>query len=408
MSKLNGSNPGYKQSEFGWIPQDWKVELLDKVAKRGSGHTPDKSFVNYYNGGVKWISLADSYRLDKGYVYETEVEISDDGLKNSSAVLHPSGTVLMSRDAGVGKSAIMGIDMAVSQHFITWTCNGKLDNVFLYYWLQFKKIYFEKQAVGSTIKTIGLPFFKKLKIVYPSLPEQRVIAQILSTWDISISKAYQLIQFQQQRKKVLMQQLLTGKKRLPGFSGEWKERRLGELFDERNDCGRVELPLLSITADRGVIYQSESDKKNTSNDDKSKYKRICVGDIGYNTMRMWQGRSALSALEGLVSPAYTIVVPKEIADALYFSYLFKTEHVIHSFFRNSQGLVDDTLNCKFKDFALVKVSVPPTKEEQMAIAAVLKTADDEIETLRKKLNALKEQKKGLMQQLLTGKKRVKV
>lgn len=240
-----------------------------------------------------------------------------------------------------------------------------------------------------------------------STVEQKLIAAVLDTWDTAISKTYQLVAQKEQRKKALMQQLLTGKRRLSGFNEAWRETHLGDCFTERNEVARIDLPLLSITADRGVILQSESDKKDTSNEDKAKYKRICAGDIGYNTMRMWQGRSALSGLEGLLSPAYTIVTPREKADVLFFSYLFKTPKLIHLFFRQSQGLVDDTLNCKYPDFSSVRVKVPASKNEQIAIAEVLQDADKEIQLLGAKLDALKQQKTGLMQKLLTGQIRVR-
>lgn len=164
---------------------------------------------------------------------------------------------------------------------------------------------------------------------------------------------------------------------------------------------------MSITADRGVILQSESDKKDTSNDDKSKYKRICPNDIGYNTMRMWQGRSALSAMEGIVSPAYTIVTPKVEVDPLFISELIKQPRVVYDFWTHSQGLVGDMLNCKFHNFSQVKVAIP-SHHEQKAIAEVLTAADNEITIHRKKLDILRLQKRGLMQQLLTGKTRVKI
>ena len=99
-----------------------------------------------------------------------------------------------------------------------------------------------------------------------------------------------------------MQNLLTGKKRLKGFSGDWKEYQLGQMFAERNERNNDGLALLSI-GQNGVYPQEDSIKKDTSNSDKSKYKKICIGDIGYNTMRMWQGRSALSNLEGIVNSA---------------------------------------------------------------------------------------------------------
>ena len=395
-----------KPTSISHLLSDWKVSVLDKLTKRGSGHTPDKKYEDYYNGGIKWVSLADSHRLDKGLISETEIEISALGIRKSSAVLHPAGTVLMSRDAGVGKSAVMAVDMAVSQHFIVWRCGEEIDNWFLYYWLQGKKGYFERQAVGSTIKTIGLPLFKKLTIAHPKYPEQKAIAHVLGLMDSAINQNNRLIAQKELRKKWLMQNLLTGKKRLKGFSGEWNEFHLGEMFVERSEANQVGLPLLSVGA-AGVYPQADSTKKDTSNEDKSKYKRICPGDIGYNTMRMWQGRSALSSLEGIVSPAYTIVTPKETADSIFFSYLFKMPKLMNLFWRNSQGLVDDTLNCKFKDFSIVKVHLP-NKYEQTAIAQVLQTADKEIQLLKSKTEKLLEQKKGMMQQLLTGKKRLKL
>lgn len=260
------------------------------------------------------------------------------------------------------------------------------------------------KSVGAQ-PAISTPHLKKLKFPKPPLPEQKAIACVLSTADAAIHTTEKLIAKKELRKKWLMQQLLTGKKRLKGFGGEWKEMYLSEMFKERNETKFYKLPLLSI-GQNGVYPQEESIKKDTSNEDKSKYKRICPGDIGYNTMRMWQGRSALSELEGIVSPAYTIVTPKKNADSLFFSYLFKMPKMTNLFWRNSQGLVDDTLNCKFKDFSIVKVVLPQTKEEQTAIARVLQAADKEISLLKTKAKKLREQKKGLMQVLLTGKKRL--
>lgn len=204
----------FQDSVLGEIPESWMVDLLDNQTKRVSGHTPNKAFANYYNGGIKWVSLADSSSLDKGWIFNTKNEISLEGVKNSSAVIHPKGTVLMSRDAGVGKSAVMGENMAVSQHFIAWICCEKLNNWFLYYWLQVKKEYFERIAVGSTIKTIGLPIFKKLQIPVPPITEQNEIATILQTIDEKIDVLKSKKESYQELKKGLMQQLLTGKVRV--------------------------------------------------------------------------------------------------------------------------------------------------------------------------------------------------
>ena len=187
---------------------DWELKQLEDLAKRGSGHTPSKSNPAYYQGGIKWISLADSRRLDAGLISETETEISAQGIKKSSAVLHAAGTVLISRDAGVGKSAVMGLPMAVSQHFIVWTCHAHLlSNWFLYYLLQEMKPIFERFATGSTIKTIGLPFFKELRIAIPALPEQQRIADCLTSLAHLITADTQELETLKNHKKGLMQQL---------------------------------------------------------------------------------------------------------------------------------------------------------------------------------------------------------
>lgn len=201
------TQPRLRFPEFLGAPE-WEVKKLEDLAKRGSGHTPSKLDPEHYNGGIKWISLADSKRLDVGLISKTEHEISAKGIKNSSAVLHPAGTVLISRDAGVGKSAVMALPMAVSQHFIVWTCHANLlSNWFLYYQLQEMKPIFERIATGSTIKTIGLPFFKELLIAVPTLPEQQRIADCLSSLDALITAATQTLDTLKTHKQGLMQQL---------------------------------------------------------------------------------------------------------------------------------------------------------------------------------------------------------
>ena len=196
------------------LNQKWDKVLLDEVAKRGTGHTPNKKISSYWNGGIKWVSLSDSSKMDNRYIYETDKEISLDGIENSSAVLHPKNTVVLVRDAGIGKSGILGQDMAVSQHFIAWRCSEKLDYIFLYYWLQIQKPYFELIAIGSTIKTIGMPFFKKLKIPLPPLKEQTKIANILTKADEKLEVLRAKKAKYEELKVGLMQKLLTGEVRV--------------------------------------------------------------------------------------------------------------------------------------------------------------------------------------------------
>lgn len=202
----------YQETVIGWIPKDWQYELLDNLALRGSGHTPNKDHPEYWSGGIKWVSLADSNKLDQLYISDTQLEISHKGIVNSSAVLHPAGIVVLSRDAGIGKSAITTEPMAVSQHFMCWKCDQKMDNHFLYYWMQFNKRTFENIAMGSTILTIGLPYFKRLKIACPvGLLEQEAIAQRLKTTDTRIFSMQAELMKLRNEKHGLMQDLLTGK-----------------------------------------------------------------------------------------------------------------------------------------------------------------------------------------------------
>ncbi len=199
--------PQLRFPEFQDAPE-WENKKLEELAKRGSGHTPSKSHPEYYNGGIKWVSLADSRRLDKRLISETKNELSKKGLENSSAVLHPAGTVLVSRDAGVGKSAVMSLPMAVSQHFIVWTCDSrKLVNWFLYYLLQTMKPLLERSATGSTIKTIGLQFFLDLNVMIPSTEEQHRIADCLSSLDDLIAAQSDRLEALEAHKQWLMQQL---------------------------------------------------------------------------------------------------------------------------------------------------------------------------------------------------------
>ncbi|MCM2562507.1 restriction endonuclease subunit S [Lutimaribacter sp. EGI FJ00015] len=201
----------YKQTPLGWMPKEWEDRLLDDVAQRGSGHTPSKSIASYWNGGIKWVSLADSHRLDQVYISETDKEISEAGLANSSAVRHPENTVILSRDAGIGKSAILASEMAVSQHFMAWRCSPRLNHVFLYYLLQREKPKFEAIAMGSTIKTIGLSFFKKYVISLPPKGEQDRSAEILLEMEGNIGRNEQELRKLRAAKSGLMDDLLTGR-----------------------------------------------------------------------------------------------------------------------------------------------------------------------------------------------------
>ncbi len=402
----NKTKPFYNTT----IPDEWEIKTLNKFGDFSKGKGILKA--ELISEGIPCIRYGEIYTTHSYVINEFCSFINEEVAKESKEI--KKGDILFAGSGEtieeIGKSvAFIGSEKAyVGGDIIILSTDKNVSAECLSYALETDSARKQKRRLGqgNSVVHIYSKDLLKLRIPLPPLPEQKAIAHALALMDKAINANIQLISQKELRKKWLMQNLLTGKKRLNGFSGVWKEVHLSDMFSERNERNNNGLALLSI-GQNGVYPQENSIKKDTSNSDKSKYKKICVGDIGYNTMRMWQGRSALSSLEGIVSPAYTIVTPKENADSLFFAYLFKTPKLINLFWRNSQGLVNDTLNCKFKDFSIVKVFLPP-KEGQTAIAQVLQSADKELALLKAKTDKLKEQKKGMMQVLLTGKKRLKI
>ena len=373
---------------------------LGDIVSITSGESPSLYHLKA-EGKYPYVKVEDLNNCEK--YQESCREYSDDNnttIKAGSIIFPKRGASILNNKVRIAAKDIQMDSnmMAITPH------TAIVDTEFLYIRILHERLY--RIADTSSIPQINNKHIIPYKIAVPPLAEQRKIAEVLGVWDEAIEKQARLIEKLALRKRGLMQRLLSAKLRLPGFSEPWKTHKLQELFTERNETNRTDLPLLSITGDRGVILQTESEKRDTSNDDKSKYKRIAKGDIGYNTMRMWQGRSALSGLEGIVSPAYTIVVPNTDVDGYYMSVLFKQPRLIYDFWTHSQGLVGDTLNCKYRDFGQVHICCPPLAE-QKAITEVLTAADREIELAKEKLDRLRRQKRGLMQQLLTGKKRIK-
>lgn len=377
------------------IPDDWKYGLLDEFAQRGSGHTPSKSFPEYWNGGVKWISLTDSSSLDNGYIYNTQKEISEEGISNSSAVLHPAETVVLSRDAGVGKSAVMATTMAVSQHFIAWRCDNDttINSWYLYNWLQVLKPEFERHAIGSTIKTIGLSYFKKLKIGLPPIKEQNKIAKILTTWDKAITTTEKLLANSQQQKKALMQQLLTGKKRFEEFSDVWSEVLLGDISNITTGSSNRQDSYL----DGKYAFFDRSEDIRTSDQYLFDCEAVIVPGEGQDFVPKYfigkfdlhQRTYAITNFEG--------------CDGVFIFYLIS--HFRRYFL--SQAVGSTVKSLRLPMFLKMKLKIPAIKE-QKNISLVLSNLDENINNLKQKLDCLKQEKKSLMQQLLTGKRRVKV
>lgn len=394
----------YKKTPIGLLPEEWHIGALEDFGEVVTGSTPSTKDPGNFGNDYMFITPSDINGCK--YIRQSSRGISKQGF-NTCRKIPPNSVVFVCIGSTIGKVAISTQDCATNQQINAVVPRYENDAGYIFYYLQLRAPSIAQLAGKQAVPIINKAHFSSLPIPIPDPVEQRAISAELDKWDFAIEKIELLIAEKRLRRKGLMQQLLTGKRRLPGFGGKWRVVRLGNIFHNRTESARPDLPLVSIAGDRGVIPRDEIDRKDISNEDKSKYLRICPGDIGYNTMRMWQGVSGLSALEGIVSPAYTIVTPKEGIDGEFMAILFKFQPVVHLFYRHSQGMVSDTWNLKFRHFAEIKVTIPD-KEEQKAIAKVFQSIDRELNLLQANSNALREQKKGLMQQLLTGKKRVKV
>lgn len=388
------------------FPNDWtKIKLKECLVLE------ERPIVMDDDKGYRLVTVKRNF----GGIQERSVQKGKEILVKSQFVINERDFVISKRQIAHGACGVVPKELdnsIVSNEYNVFTTKENLNLNFFNYYVQlpFVKRYFYISSDGVHIEKLLFKTKDWLNryIVIPSISEQNKIVNILKDWDLAIEKQQQLIEKKKEFKKGLMQRLLSGEVRFKEFTDEWRTVKLGEIFKERKETGFNDLELLAITTANGVVRRTEVDVKDNSSEDKSKYKRILPGDIGYNTMRMWQGVSGLSKYEGIVSPAYTILKPVENIDSLYMSYLFKTPNVINLFYRYSQGLVSDTLNLKYENFKDIKVKISNNIEEQKKISEVLKTADKEIDLLEKELEALKLQKKGLMQRLLTGEVRVKV
>ena len=186
--------------------------------------------------------------------------------------------------------------------------------------------------------------------------------------------------------------------RFKGFEEDWEQRKLGECFTERIES----MPngeLISVTINDGIKKFSELGRHDNSNDDKSKYKKVCVGDIAYNSMRMWQGASGYSPYEGIVSPAYTVLAANHGVNSRCIAHQFKLSKMIHTFKINSQGITSDNWNLKFPTLSDISIYISRSIDEQGKIASLLESLDHLITLHQRKLEKLKIIKKSMLENL---------
>ena len=273
---------------------------------------------------------------------------------------------------------------------------------FIYYALLNFNI--KKLSFGTGQPLVKASELKMQNITMPVLyGEREVIGTYLKQLDNLITHHQQKLEHLEDLKKGMLQKMFpkegetVPEVRFPGFTGKWERRKLGDCFSERQERS-ADGELISVTINDGVKKFTELDRHDNSSEDKSKYKCVEIGDIAYNTMRIWQGASGISPYKGILSPAYTVLIPEDGIDSLFFSYVFKLENMLHKFQVNSQGLTSDTWNLKYNAFSGIETMVP-SLEEQEKIAAYFRNFDNLITLHKHRLEHLKELKKGLLQQM---------
>lgn len=385
------------------VPEGWNIKPLSEIAKVTSGGTPSRTKPEYWkNGTVPWIRTTDVQNCIL-YPEDTQEYISEQGLENSSAKLVPIGTILLAM-IGQGKTrgqvALLKFEASTNQNSAAIILNSDQEPDFHFNFLlsQYEKIRGMSNSAGQS--NLSGALVKAIKVPVPPLLEQKKIAQILSTWDKAITTTEQLLANSLQQKKALMQQLLTGKKRLLDnngirFSGNWKKVELGELLDYKQPTPYLvrstdysnDFATPVLTAGKTFIlgYTDETDGIYDSG-----LPVIIFDDFTTATQFVdFPFKAKSSAMKILTAkPGVMIQYVFEIMQMLNFIIGGHQRHWI-SIYSN------------------LVVSLP-SAEEQQKIIDVLSAADQETNALQQKLTHLNQEKKALMQQLLTGKRRVKI
>jgi type I restriction enzyme S subunit len=385
----NSENPASDKWE---IPSDWEVSKLGNfLEKIVGGGTPSRENSQYWNGDINWATVKDFTNFNP---FETQEKITELGLNNSASKLIPKGTIITVTRMALGKAVKFEIDVAINQDLKAIFPKPSLDVGFLYYWFEKNTSIIQGLGNGSTVKGITLEDLKSIQFYKIPLPEQIAIAQLLSTWDNAITKTQALIAQKEQRKKWLMQNLLTGKMRLKGFDGEWEDIELGELLNYEQPTKHLVKDTLYnnlyatpvLTAGKTFILGYTNEENGICTD-----LPVVIFD-DFTTASKYVDFPFKAK-----SSAMKLLRPKSTANLKYvFEAMQQMQYAVGGHERHWIS--------KF-----VYLTVPcPSLEEQTAIAKVLQAADKEIQLLKTKCGKLKEQKKGLMQVLLTGKKRLKI
>lgn len=394
---------GYRYIRNSICPIDWTMKRVGDCIEEYREISNDIRSFPVYSSSRKGLVLQSEYYDQKkteetnlGYKivpngYVTYRHMSDDDVFHFN-INQTGGAILVSSEYPVFTSA-----NGVAIGFLIPALN---DTVRFRYFCRTQKL-------GGTRTRLYLKNLSQYRLSVPCFQEQQKIAAILTTQDKVIELKEKRLAEKQRQKKYLMQQILTGRKRLPGFSGEWTFPKAKEIFQSVSDKDHNgDLAVLSSTQDRGIVPRNEVDI-DIKYDACSlvNYKKVTKGNFVIS-LRSFQGGIEYSTYTGLVSPAYTVLASRQEISAEYYKQFFKSVDYINRLNVAVYGIRDGK-QISYGDFGRLRIPYPPIKE-QTAIAEVLTAADREIDLLRQEIEQEKQKKKALMQLLLTGIVRVNV
>ena len=407
MTAKNNIPAGYKNSAVGIIPQEWEVKFFKDVCTFLNGRAYKQEEL-LSQGKYPVLRVGNFFTNTNWYYSDLELD------KDKYAV---EGDLLYAWSASFGPRFWNGEKVIYHYHIWKVVISSIIDKLFLYDYLEMdaRKLY--NQIQGGTMAHITKGDMEQRYILVPPMEEQRKIAEILGMWDEAIEKQSRLIEKLELRKRALMQRLLTGRTRLPGFTTPWQKVKLGEIGKFDKGAG---VPKDKITSSgcKAITYGEIYTKYNYVINQFTSYideetaresKGISSGTIlfagsGETLEDIGKCVAFIDNDKAYAGGDIIIFNPSIEVDSLVLSYILNSPVAIAQKRRYGQG--HSVVHIYQKDLARIELELP-SLPEQKAIAEVLTTADDEIATHRKKLDALRLQKRGLMQQLLTGKTRVK-
>ena len=388
MSKTEKMVPELRFEEFTGA---WEQRKLGEVVNITMGQSPDSK--NYTDNPNDHILVQGNADMKDGKVFP---RVWTTQVTKKANV----GDLILSVRAPVGDigktdfSAVIGRGVASIE-----------GNEFIFQMLSKMKSdgFWFKLSTGSTFDSINSSDIKEAMILIPGKKEQSAIGSFFTTLDTTITYHQRKLDKLKELKRAYLQQMFpqneeeVPKLRFANFNENWEHRKLGNYFVERSER-TADGELISVTINAGVVRASTLERKDNSSKDKSNYKKVEIGDVAYNSMRMWQGASGVSSFSGILSPAYTVLTPGAEVSSLFFSYQFKLSKMIQIFQANSQGLTSDTWNLKYPILKNIKTTVPIYKE-QNKIGNFFKQLDYTIALHQTKLESLKELKRAYLQKM---------